>query len=202
MNNEIQRIISGESKVKYGPNIHATLCHLRGSKETSELDKKDKLFKKQETEKLIEYIEKNSFWVNKPDKQKYISEGAEQKVFLKDGSTVIKLNDSIYYLAWEDYLTNLLLNNYFFPDTAYNLAGFYKDDGVLYAVVEQQFIKATQKTNFEHVKQFMERNGFTHLRKYDFYNKEQGVLIEDLHDENVLTNNGLLYFIDTVFYLV
>ena len=48
----------------------------------------------------------------------------------------------------------------------------------------------------------MERNGFTHLRKYDFYNKEQGVLIEDLHDENVLTNNGLLYFIDTVFYLV
>lgn len=48
----------------------------------------------------------------------------------------------------------------------------------------------------------MERNGFTHLRKYDFYNKEQRVLIEDLHDENVLTNNGLLYFIDTVFYLV
>jgi hypothetical protein len=25
--------------------------------------------------------------------------------------------------------------------------------------------------------------------------------LQDLHDENVLTNNGVLYFIDTVFYL-
>ncbi len=28
-----------------------------------------------------------------------------------------------------------------------------------------------------------------------------GLIIEDLHDENVLTSNGILYFIDTVFYL-
>jgi hypothetical protein len=28
-----------------------------------------------------------------------------------------------------------------------------------------------------------------------------GVILEDLHDENVLTIKGALYFIDTVFYL-
>ncbi|MBK7212413.1 MAG: hypothetical protein IPH88_03740 [Bacteroidales bacterium] len=27
------------------------------------------------------------------------------------------------------------------------------------------------------------------------------MIIEDLHDESVLTKDGLLYFIDTVFYL-
>ena len=32
-------------------------------------------------------------------------------------------------------------------------------------------------------------------------NEELGIILEDLHDENVLTRNGLLYFIDTVFYL-
>ena len=29
----------------------------------------------------------------------------------------------------------------------------------------------------------------------------RGIILEDLHDENVLTQNGILYFIDTVFYI-
>ncbi len=28
-----------------------------------------------------------------------------------------------------------------------------------------------------------------------------GIILEDLHDENVLTSDGVLQFIDTVFYL-
>ena len=31
---------------------------------------------------------------------------------------------------------------------------------------------------------------------------KQPVIVEDLHDENVLTQDGMLYFIDTVFYIV
>ena len=39
-------------------------------------------------------------------------------------------------------------------------------------------------------------------KKYsDYYSKELGIIVEDLHDENVLTNDGVLFFIDTVFYL-
>ena len=49
-----------------------------------------------------------------------MSEGAEQKVYLKDTEHVIKLNDAIYYNSWKDYLYNLLLHNYFFSDTAYD----------------------------------------------------------------------------------
>ena len=29
-----------------------------------------------------------------------------------------------------------------------------------------------------------------------------GIILEDLHDENVLTNQGALFFIDTIFYLM
>jgi len=51
------------------------------------------------------------------------------------------LNDAIYYASWVDYFHNLLLSNLFFPDTAYQLLGFYQEAAVLYAVVEQPFVK-------------------------------------------------------------
>ena len=121
---------------------------------------------------------------------------------MKDGATVLKLNDSIYYTSWVDYFHNLLLNNLFFPDTAYNLLGFYKDQDVVYAVVEQPFVKATEKTNLDLVKQFMLSNGFENTRNNDYINKNYGIILEDLHDENVLTQNGFLFFIDTVFYII
>ncbi|MGV8137728.1 MAG: hypothetical protein AB2L20_21160 [Mangrovibacterium sp.] len=131
----------------------------------------------------------------------YISEGAEQKVYLKDNRSVIKLNDAIYYLSWIDYFINLLLNNYFFPDTAYKLLGFFRNDSIVYAVVKQHFINATEKTDLNLVEQFMKSNGFQKVRNNDYFNPELGIILEDLHDENVLTSNGILYFIDTVFYL-
>ena len=131
-----------------------------------------------------------------------MSEGSEQKVYLKDGRTVIKLNDAIFYESWEDYLNCLLLHNFFFPDTAYQLLGFYLDDQEnIFAVVQQPFVRANEKTDLLEVKNFMEANGFANTRNNDYYNDDLGVILEDLHDENVLTENGVLQFIDTVFYI-
>lgn len=56
-------------------------------------------------------------------------------------------------------------------------------------------------TNLEEVKGFMAANGFENTRRYDYENVNLGLIIEDLHDENVLTCDGLLYFIDTVFFI-
>jgi hypothetical protein len=132
----------------------------------------------------------------------FISEGAEQKVYAKDNQKVLKLNDSIYYSFWEDYFYNLLLNNYFFPETAYNLLGFYKStENILYALVEQNYIKANEATNLQEVKDFLQNNGFICTKNNDYYNPDLGIILEDLHDENVLTKNEMLYFIDTVFYI-
>lgn len=199
MTNELQSIISGESQVSFGANIHTALSYLAASEATSPVGKTEKHFKQEEAKRLRIYIDNNNLWV-KVDLDSYVSEGAEQKVYLKDGHSVLKLNDAIYYLSWVDYFTSLLLNNYFFPDTAYNLLGFCESESIIYAVVEQQFIKATEPTNLDHVEQFMNSNGFRKVRNNDYFNPDLGIILEDLHDENVLTRNGILYFIDTVFY--
>ena len=201
MNNGIQDVISGKSQVRYGTNIQTAINYLRTCEKTSTLDKTDKYFKREETESLKRYIENKSLWIKDINLDNYVSEGAEQKVYLKDNKSVIKLNDAIYYLSWVDYFVNLLLHNYFFPDTAYKLLGFFENDNFVYAVVEQHFVNATQKTDLQFVEQFMMSNGFLKVRNNDYYNSELNIILEDLHDENVLTNNGILYFIDTVFYV-
>lgn len=95
----------------------------------------------------------------------------------------------------------MLLHNYFFPDTAYNLIGFTKENDVIYAVVQQSYVSINDSTDLEKVKEFLTLNGFQNKRNNDYYNPDLGIILEDLHDENVLTRNGVLYFIDTVFYL-
>lgn len=122
-------------------------------------------------------------------------------MFLRDTETVLKLNDSIYYGSWKDYFTNLLLHNFFFPDTAYNLIGFVKENETLYAVVSQAYVSITENTDLEKVRIFLQANNFVNTRHHDYFNPDLGIILEDLHDENVLTSNGILYFIDTVFYL-
>lgn len=129
-----------------------------------------------------------------------MSEGAEQRVFLKDSEHVLKLNDAIYYSSWKDYFYNLLFHNFFFTDTAYELIGFTKEKNILYAVVQQSYVEISQNTELEHVKVFMDSNGFINTRNNDYFNPELGIILEDLHDEYVLTRNGILYFIGTVFF--
>ena len=47
----------------------------------------------------------------------------------------------------------------------------------------------------------MTNNRFINTRNHDYYNPDLGIILEDLHDENVLTKNDILYFIDTVFFI-
>ena len=69
------------------------------------------------------------------------------------------------------------------------------------AIVMQEFIMTSETTNLNIVKDFLEYNKFLNNRNNDYINKELGLILEDIHDENVLCSNGILYFIDTVFYL-
>lgn len=167
MKHELQNVISGKSQVKYGTIIQAATGYLKRSSRTSELVKGTKFYKTEEAKVLVEYILSNNLFITDIGIENYVSEGAEQKVYLKDGKTVIKLNDAIFYNSWEDYLNNLLLHNFFFPDTAYELLGFYNQDDTIFAVVTQLFVKASEKTNLEEVKIFMFENGFKNTRNND-----------------------------------
>lgn len=201
LKDEIYNVLSGESEVSFGTTIQSITCYLNNGQKASPTLENEKHLKKQEAEKLEAFISKNNLWINDIDFSQYVSEGAEQKVYLKDSEHVLKLNDSIYYCSWKDYFYNLILHNYFFPDTAYELIGFTKDEGNLYAIVKQNYVSITSNTNLENVKTFLTLNGFENVRNNDYYNSDLGIILEDLHDENVLTRNEILYFIDTVFYL-
>jgi len=199
---ELQSIISGNGTVRNGKIIQTITNHLRGKKKTVQGTTKAKRIKEQETQVLIEFIDISDFWYKDFDESKYIGEGAEQKVYeFSDPKFILKLNDCIFYELWEDYLNSLLLHNYFFPHLAYELLGFYNSEK-LYAVVKQPFVRSTEITNLDNVKEFLSANGFINKRANDYYHPGLGIIVEDLHDENVLTEDGTLQFIDTVFFLM
>ncbi|MGK4568183.1 hypothetical protein [Flavobacterium sp. 3HN19-14] len=201
MRYELQNVLSGKSEIRFGATIQSITSYLKNGEATSSGVENAKHLKSEETERLENFIFRNKLWIEEIDFTQYVSEGAEQKVYLKDAEYVLKLNDSIYYTSWKDYFYNLLLHNYFFPDTAYELIGFTKENEILYCVVQQAYVSVTNNTNLEEVKLFLTLNGFKNSRNNDYYNPKLGIILEDLHDENVLTRNEVLYFIDTVFYL-
>lgn len=200
LKHELHNVFSGKSQIRFGTVIQSIASYLNDGAQTGTIIEDEKHFKKQETKSLENYIAEKNLWIS-IDLTQYVSEGAEQKVYLKDTENVLKLNDSIYYNSWKDYLYNLLLHNYFFPDTAYDLIGFTKDNNILYAVVQQAYVSITANTDLKQVKEFLTLNGFENNRNNDYINHELGIILEDLHDENVLTRNEVLYFIDTVFYV-
>ena len=199
---ELQNIISGNGTARNGEVIRSITNFLRREKKTAFSLKSKKLSKDQETKVLSEFITKTNLWYSNVDFAKYIGEGGEQKVYeYSDPSFVLKLNDSIYYSSWEDYLNNLLLHNYFFPHLAYELLGFRLIDDTLYSCVKQQFVRTKEKTNHKNINVFLAYNGFVNTKNNDYFHPEFGVILEDLHDENVLTTSGALQFIDTAFYI-
>ena len=201
LKNELHNIISGEGTVRFGTVIQSIASYLNDGAPASQKTENTKQLKEQETKRLEDYISQNNLWLPNIDFSQYVSEGAEQKVYLQGTDHVIKLNDAIYYSSWRDYFYNLLLHNFFFFDTAYNLKGYTKENDTLYAVVEQSYVAVTKNTDLDEVKLFLTSNGFKNIRNNDYQNQDLGIILEDLHDENVLTRNDVLYFIDTVFYL-
>jgi hypothetical protein len=199
---ELQNIILGDEQIGPGSQLKKAQGFLRGYAETSISSKEQQHFKDQETAALIAFAtEENLFYNCLILSENFISEGAEQKVYKFDDAHVLKTNQSIFYESWLDYFNSLLIHNFFFPSTAYVFLGFQIIDDKLHAVVKQEFIIANQNTDLKTVKEFLEYNGFQNRRNNDYFNPEIGLTFEDLHDENVLSNNGILYFIDTVFYL-
>lgn len=118
---ELQNLLSGKSGASYDSLIQTVANHIASGKRASPMAPEKHQNKKQEAKKLIQFAKKNNLIFEDVDDSKFISSGAEQSVYIKDNQNVIKLNDAIYYASWEDYFHNLLLHNYFFADTRYQL---------------------------------------------------------------------------------
>jgi hypothetical protein len=160
------------------------------------------LIKKEQELILRAYATDHQLWINQLPKH-YLARGGESKVYLDDKNThVVKINDAVYYATWLEYFNSLLLHNLIFSDTAYILLGFIEVLTDLYAVVRQPFIIADGQAELEDIRDFLEFNGFQNTRRQDYLNKEFGLILEDIHDENVIVKKEKLFFIDTVFYIV
>ncbi len=203
MKYELQNLIQGkggDSKTNF---VHQITAHLRAGKAASASNENEGYSKQQEEKSLVSFIEKHNFWYSGIISEYFrIGEGAEQKVYYdSQKGSVIKVSDSIFYAFWLDYFNSLILHNYFFPDTRYTTLGFRIIGNVLYAVVEQPHIQKTEDIDLVIVKEFLKQNGFRNTRRNDYFNDELGIILEDLHDENVISCNNMPFFVDTVFYL-
>lgn len=199
---ELQHIILGDEQTGYTGKLKAIQSFLRGNAEIRYGSEKPKSIKREEEKHLINYaIAHNLFLSRELFKDNFVAEGAEQQVYRLNDSQVIKTNGTVFYETWLDYFNNLLVHNYFFSATAYDFEGFVMIEDHLFAVVRQDFIIADEPTDLNMVKQFLEFNGFHNTRNNDYYNPTLGIIFEDLHDENVLLRNQILFFVDTVFYL-
>lgn len=202
LKNELQNLIFGNESKGRSKSFKKFQLYLRRNEKASSVSSKEKYFKKEEAIYLSEFITKEDFWFESEiSSDNYLTEGAEQKVYRLDDQYVIKLNDAIFYESWSDYFNSLLIHNYFFPSTEYELLGFRKINEELHSVVKQKFITSTEIVDLEFVELFLSNNHFERTRNNDYFNQEIGLIFEDLHDENIISNNGILYFIDTVFYL-
>jgi hypothetical protein len=200
--NELQNIVFGDEQTGSDSRLKKTQNFLRGYAEASRPIEKQQRFKNKETAALITFATRgNLFYTTSILSKDFISEGAEQKVYRFDDTHVLKTNQSVFYESWLDYFNSLLVHNFFFPTTAYAFLGFQLIKDELYSVVKQEFIVSNENTDLEAVKEFLEYNGFRNKRNNDYFNPDIGLIFEDLHDENVLSYDGIFYFIDTIFYL-
>jgi len=61
--NELQYIFSGQGEVKFGAIIQAIIGYLAGSEKSGKTSQQDKHFRKEETKRLISWIEKEIFGI-------------------------------------------------------------------------------------------------------------------------------------------
>lgn len=200
---KLNQVLSGLIPTSEGELVQAIKKYLTGNGEPIPSAERKQSIKEQEREKLISYIDQHNFWYKENISNPEMVRGGEHVVYADDyHGTVIKYNNLAYFNSYADYFDNLLINNSLFPATTYLFKGFKEINGELNVVVEQPFIKGTN-VNLNQVETILNNLGFIKQKenRNDYYNQKLGVILEDIHDENVvLSEDGIPFFIDTVFY--
>ena len=128
--------------------------------------------------------------------------GQENDVHL-EGPRVFKRNNLTFHLGYIEFFDRLALHNLLFPGAPLRLEGFVEGrDALLLPVMSQPAIRAQRGATRREVEAFMRQLDFVHIR-HDDYRHEEGILVEDLHDENVfIDSDGDVIVIDPVIYVV
>lgn len=208
---KLENIVRG--KIIEGEKDHCTaarnfLCRSFSTSTTVKKDFESKAVdKKEQAQALKLFARQNNLWLNDgPNPDNFLAKGGEASVYFeKESKSVIKYNDGIYYATWLEFFNSIVIHNILFSDTTYTLLGFTEIDHTLLVVLKQPFVTSDAPVELSDVNKILAFNGFENQKRNgkatnNYYNKELGIILEDIHDENVIANSGLLCFIDTVFY--
>lgn len=205
---KLQNIIRGvvlEGEEDHCTAIRNLLSQRFGSSATIKKEFESRsLIKEEQAHFLKTYAENNGCWLPAIlEGSQYLTRGGESEIYLaSDHKHVIKVNDGVYYATWSEYFNSLAIHNLLFPSTGYELIGFTQGkNGVLCAVLKQPFIQGEQ-ADLADIRELLTFNGFQNTKRQDYFNEEFGLILEDMHDENVISREDVLFFIDTVFYIV
>ncbi|HEX5154856.1 MAG TPA: hypothetical protein VFW07_25600 [Parafilimonas sp.] len=159
-----------------------------------------------EEDALKLWSQSNGLWINEIEfLQQYaarkIGEGAEQKVYLHpNGYEVIKANAGTYHGNWLEFFNRLLCHEILFPTTKYSTIGFTNVDEAFVVIIKQPFALLTEGAPRSIVEPYLNDHGFARTKNDDYYNPQLGIILEDLHDENVFLLENQILFIDPVIY--
>ena len=116
-----------------------------------------------------------------------IAQGAEAKVYYKEGNTSVVKERTSIYSTWQKALDAIVLHNVLFPETAMKVIGFTRDsDNLLRIVLTQPYVNCMRLATKEEIDDMVAAKGFR-----DNWNG-QGVnyisdrlALEDMHPANV-----------------
>jgi len=204
---QLQNIIGGvilEGQIDNCTQIRNLLIKSFGTSKTVKSEFESKAIVKEKQESFLRsHAEKIGLLVTSlPKGSEYLTRGGEAEIYLAPQRiNVVKINDAIYYATWTEYFNSLVIHNLMFPNTNYTLLGFIDHKGKFSVVLEQPFVEG-QQARLEDINELLTFNGFLNTKRQDYYNDEFGLILEDMHDENVIVKENILFFIDTVFYLI
>ena len=119
-----------------------------------------------------------------------IAQGAESKVYYKEGDTsVIKVRTSIYATLGRA-LESIVLHNSLFPETQMNIIGYTRDvDGLFRTILTQPYIGCQRLATKAEIDEMVAKKGFTDNRDGNGVNYiGQRLYLEDMHPANVFVD--------------
>jgi hypothetical protein len=105
----------------------------------------------------------------------------------------------VMHVSWRQFFDRMLLHNAFFPEAPLRFEGFVDSDAGLCPVFTQPDVHAVRGATRNEVEQHMRIRSYQRHSGDDYCNRR--LLIEDLHDGNVLVDtDGEIHVIDPVIF--
>lgn len=116
-----------------------------------------------------------------------IAQGAEAKVYYREGDTSVVKERASIYSTTQKALDAIVLHNYLFPETAMHVVGFTRDnDGLLRIVLTQPYIRCLRLATKAEIDEMVMQKGFHDNGDGNGVNYiSPRLALEDMHPANV-----------------